>query len=43
MINDEYTLISSLDKQFQIYQQLSNYLYELSQIKEQLNLFASTN
>jgi hypothetical protein len=43
MINDEYTLISSLDKQYQIYQQLSNYLNELSQIKEQLNLFASTN
>ena len=43
MINDEHTLISSLDKQFQIYQQLSNYLNELSQIKEQLNLFASTN
>ncbi len=43
MINDEHTLISSLDKQFQIYQQLSNYLNQLSQIKEQLNLFTSTN
>ena len=43
MINDEHTLISSLDKQSQIYQQLSNYLNELSQLKEQLSLFASTN
>jgi hypothetical protein len=43
MINDEHTLISSLDKQYQIYQQLSNYLNQLSQIKEQLNLFTSTN
>ena len=43
MINDEHTLISSLDKQSQIYQQLSNYLNELSQLKEQLTLFASTN
>lgn len=43
MINDEYILISSLDKQFQIYQQLSNYLNQLSQMKEQLNLFTSTN
>ncbi len=43
MINDEHTLISSLDKQFQIYQQLSNDLNQLSQVKEQLNLFTSTN
>ena len=43
MIDDEHTLISSLDKQSQIYQQLSNYLNELSQLKEQLNLFTSTN
>ena len=43
MINDEHTLISSLDKQSQIYQQLSNYLNELSQLKEQLSLYASTN
>ena len=41
MMNIPY--ISSLDKQSQIYQQLSNYLNELSQLKEQLNLFASTN
>jgi len=43
IINDEHILISSLDKQYQIYQQLSNYLNQLSQIKEQLNLFTSTN
>ncbi len=43
MINDEHNLISSLDKQFQIYQQLSNYLNQLSQTKEQLNLFSPTN
>jgi ABC-type nickel/cobalt efflux system permease component RcnA len=43
IINDEHILISSLDKQFQIYQQLSNYLNQLSQTKEQLNLFTSTN
>jgi hypothetical protein len=43
MINDEHILISSLNKQFQIYQQLSNDLNQLSQIKEQLHLFTSTN
>ena len=43
MINDEYIIISSLDKQYQIYQQLSIYLKELSQIKEQFNLFLSNN
>ncbi len=43
MINDEHILTSSLNKQFQIYQQLSNYLNQLSQIKEQLHLFTSTN
>lgn len=43
MINDEHNLISSLDKQYQIYYQISNYLNQLSQIKEQLNLFTSTN
>ena len=43
MINDEYNLISSLDKQLQIYRQLLFYLNELAKIKEQLNLFITTN
>jgi hypothetical protein len=43
MINDEYNLISSLDKQLQIYRQLVFYLNELTQIKEQLNLLILTN
>ncbi|CAF4381008.1 unnamed protein product [Rotaria sp. Silwood2] len=43
MINDEHNIISSLDKQFEIYQQLSIYLNKLSQIKEQLNLLTSIN
>jgi hypothetical protein len=43
MINDEYNLISSLDKQLQIYRQLVSYLNELAQMKEQLNLLTLTN
>jgi len=43
MINDEYNLISSLDKQLQIYRQLVSYLNELVQMKEQLNLLTLTN
>lgn len=43
MINDEHNLITSLDKQLQIYRQLANYLNQLSQIKEQLNLLTSNN
>lgn len=43
MINDEHNLISSLDKQLQIYRQLSNYLNQLNQVKEQLNLLTLAN
>ncbi|CAF0880409.1 unnamed protein product [Adineta steineri] len=43
MINDEYTLISSLNKQLQIYRQLVSYLNQLVQYKEQLNLLTFTN
>jgi hypothetical protein len=43
MINDEYNLISSLDKQLQIYRQLVSYLNQLVQTKEQLNLLTLTN
>ncbi|CAF1019239.1 unnamed protein product [Rotaria sordida] len=43
MINDEYYIISSLDKQLQIYRQLANYLNQLFQIKQQLDLLTSTN
>ena len=42
MIRDEHRLISSLDNQLEIYRQLSTYLQELSQMKDQLNLFTST-
>ncbi|CAF1286611.1 unnamed protein product [Adineta steineri] len=43
MINDEYILISSLNKQLQIYRQLVSYLNQLVQYKEQLNLLTFTN
>ncbi|CAF4140665.1 unnamed protein product [Rotaria magnacalcarata] len=43
MINDEHNLISSLDKQLQIYRQLANYLNQLALMKEQLNLLTSVN
>ena len=43
MINDEFNIISSLDKQFQIYRQIANYLNQLTQIKEQLNSIHGTN
>ncbi|CAF3287852.1 unnamed protein product [Rotaria socialis] len=43
MINDEHNLISSLDKQLQIYRQLTNYLNQLALMKEQLNLLTSMN
>jgi hypothetical protein len=43
MINDEFILISSLDKQLQIYRQLVSYLNQLSLFKQQLNSITSTN
>ncbi|UJR34999.1 hypothetical protein I4U23_027775 [Adineta vaga] len=43
MMNDEYNFISSLDKQLEIYRQILTDLKQLSQRKEELNLFFSTN
>ena len=41
MINDECSLIASLDKQLQVYRQLANYLSDLVHMKEQLNLLTT--
>ncbi|CAF1684831.1 unnamed protein product, partial [Adineta ricciae] len=43
MMNDEHEMISSLDKQLQIYRQISLDFNQLSQLKQQFNSFFSTD
>jgi len=43
LIQDEYSLLSSFDKQLQIYQQLLSYLKQLALLKDKFSLFTSNH